>query len=251
MKEYKYSPKISILSAIAYIAIMGIGMYTMHHVFNYAYDDANMVKVLIFVEIILSGFAIFVTNKFYGWKNIGFKKINFKKLIWFVPHLLVVISMLFVFIQSFISNIDSVDTDKALLIALVGLTTLLVGFSEEVMFRGIVLRGFTNKGKLYTGLLASSFMFALLHSVNVFGGLEIQNVQNQLVMTFIAGAFFAPLAIKLNNIIPIIIFHWIWDFTLVASPIIGSNANKLSMIGIFLNVLVGILLWLFIRRKEI
>ncbi|MUG91735.1 hypothetical protein F7734_04265 [Scytonema sp. UIC 10036] len=56
-------------------------------------------------------------------------------------------------------------------------------------------------------MLASAMAFSLLHDVNVFGGVTLPSMCIQLVLTFLFEFLFALLMIKLNNILPLIIFH--------------------------------------------
>lgn len=242
--------KIALTTAIVYILTMGIGMFIMKNMFNYTYNDPQMVKVIFFVEVILCGITIFSIQEFFSWKEIGFKKINLKKIGWFIPHIILMAMMVSLLFKNILLNFDNITTSQFMLIVIVGITTLLIGFSEEVMFRGILLHSFTNKGKIYTGFLVSAVLFSLLHSVNVFGGKPTPEILAQLVSTFILGLFFAPLAIKLNNIIPLIIYHWLWDFTIITNNVIGKNPGVLPIIPMILNLGIGLLLWINARKKN-
>jgi membrane protease YdiL (CAAX protease family) len=93
------------------------------------------------------------------------------------------------------------------LLAVAGFTTLLVGLGEETMYRGIVLHAFLTTNRVRFAMLVSAIAFSLLHAVNVFGGVSLLSVPAQLIMTFLLGFFFAPLMLKLNNILPLMIFH--------------------------------------------
>ncbi len=56
--------------------------------------------------------------------------------------------------------------------------------------------------------------------MNVFGGLEFGDMLGQLGITLISGLFFAFVRLKINNIIPIIIFHWFLDFSLIGGQVL-------------------------------
>lgn len=252
MKEFKNEKKgikIALLTTIAYIATMGIGMFIMNNIFNYTYNDPKMVNIIFVVEIILCGITIFSIQEFYSWKDVGFKKINLKKIGWFTPHIILMSMMTSMLFKNILENFDNITTSQFMLIGVVAITTLLVGFSEEVMFRGILLHSFANKGKVYTGFLVSAVLFSLLHSVNVFGGMSTSEMVTQLFGSFILGFLFAPLAIKLNNIIPLIIYHWLWDFTLITSNVIGKSPGFLPVVAMILNIVIGLLLWINARKK--
>ena len=247
MNKLKLNPKISIKIAIFYILVMGIGMYIMKSVFGYNYSDPKMVFVIGWVEILLSLIAIFAVVKFSSWKQVGFGKMRTKHLLWMVPGAL---SMLILLLQIFAKiNTNGVNTPQLTLLIATGLTTLLVGFSEELMFRGILLRGLlVNKG-IYTSMFVSAVFFALLHSVNVFGGLEFQVMTNQLIFAFMYGLLMAPIALKLRSLIPLIIYHFLWDFSLLSAPIVFASVPLMMFFLPIVEILFIIILWVLMRKE--
>jgi membrane protease YdiL (CAAX protease family) len=56
--------------------------------------------------------------------------------------------------------------DSFQLIALIGISLVLVGPVEELAFRGFVQKGFENSFGKTTGLLIASILFGLLHGLN-------------------------------------------------------------------------------------
>lgn len=126
---------------------------------------------------------------------------------------------------------------------------MLVGFSEELMFRGIVLYAFKADDSVLKEIVVSAVCFSALHSVNVFGGSPVIGVIAQLGLTFIFGMCFAPLAIKIQNIWPLIIFDWLWDFILISGSVFGHNNNFFSTLGILLNIILAIVLWVSMKKK--
>lgn len=238
--------KIGLITTLIYISIIGLGMFLMNKVFHYSYNDANMARIIIFVEIILTILVIWVTKRYYGFDKIGFKKIKVNQLKWFIPSIIIISIMTFLYSIALINNIGILDKSKITLLIIIFIATFLVGFSEEVMFRGILLHSFTNKGKVYSGLIVSSVLFALLHSVNMLGGVTFGEMVTQVCTSFLLGIYFSPLAIKLESLIPLIIFHWLWDCILVSSSILEINLNIIPLFQIIFNVLLGVILWILI-----
>ncbi len=247
MNQGKLTMKISLIAAALYIAVMGTGMYIMHYIMGYTYGGSEMVYVIIWAEIVLSIIAIFTVVKFSSWKEIGFGKMRLRHLFWLVPGVSIAL-LLLSYVYGAIS-INGINSSQLTLLIFVGITTLLVGFSEEVMFRGIVLRGALTKKGIYVSILISAIAFSLLHSVNILGGETTGEVIGQMVLTFIWGLFIAPVALKLRSLIPIIIFHFLWDFSLIAAPVVSVEP---SILGIFLPVLeiIFIIILLILMRKE-
>jgi membrane protease YdiL (CAAX protease family) len=138
------------------------------------------------------------------------------------------------------------------LFAIAGFTTLLVGLGEETMYRGIVLHAFLTTNRVRWAMLVSAIGFSLLHAVNVFGGVPLLTVPAQLISTFLFGFLLAPLMLKLNNIVPLMIFHWLWDFVLFVSPLVGEQTytyvSAIALINIPIEIIVGIVLWLQVKQ---
>ncbi|MBS9784115.1 CPBP family intramembrane metalloprotease [Candidatus Gracilibacteria bacterium] len=104
----------------------------------------------------------------------------------------------------------------------VALTTFLVGFSEELVYRGVVFSTFLKDNKV-KAILVSAVIFSLLHAVNILAGTDIIVIGAQLFMTFIAGLFFAFVRLKIENIIPIMLYHWAWDFVLIGGEVLKDG----------------------------
>lgn len=247
MKSNKLSPKISIKIAAIYIFVMGIGMFTMRYIFGYSYTNPDMVYVLGWIEVVLSSIAIFTVIKFSSWKQIGFGKIRLKHILWLLPYFAIFLLLLS---QVFVSlNVNGISSLQLKLLIATAITTLLVGFSEELMFRGIVLRGMLAKYGIYKSMFISAVAFMLLHVVNVLGGLSVQAMLVQLVIVFISGLLLAPVVLKLRSLIPLIIYHFLWDFSMMSSQIASVDSPGLVFFLPFIEIIFIIIIW-FSMRKE-
>lgn len=81
----------------------------------------------------------------------------------------------------------------------------IVGFSEELFFRGYVARKLKDM-PMYAFVVVSSAMFAAIHFISS----EQLNIFTY-VLLFLFGAFFALLYKGAGSIIPLMIFHAAWD----------------------------------------
>jgi membrane protease YdiL (CAAX protease family) len=81
------------------------------------------------------------------------------------------------------------DIDSKLLLWIV-VGTLLVGFCEELMYRGLVLVGFRGGMREALAWFWSSVAFGLLHSIKFFLGQDLLPTLQQAVMTFLIGSGF-------------------------------------------------------------
>lgn len=241
--------KIAILAAFIYTAFMGCGMFYMKTFKGIFYGTPDMMNVFWLVLIIVNIINVFFVIRYFSWQEVGFRKLNTRQLLWFIPSLSVLIAMWVVFLSALASA--SLDATQWQLLALVGFTTFLVGLGEETMYRGIVLNAFLTTSQVRWAMLVSAIAFSLLHSVNVFGGLPLLEMLVQLVFTFLFGFLFAPLMIKFNNIWPLIIFHWLWDFVLFAADVVdASNVSVLSYINTPVAIVVGTILWIRIHKEQ-
>ncbi|GAB4471586.1 MAG: hypothetical protein OHK0037_30980 [Elainellaceae cyanobacterium] len=244
-------PKIAILAAFLYTVIMGIGMFYMKTFLGISYGQPEMMNLFWFILIILNLLNVFWVTRYFSWSAIGFRPLHRRQLLWFLPMIAVLIAMWVVFLSGLARA--SLSAAQWQSFALVGFTTLLVGFGEEIMYRGLVLHAFLTTRRVRWAMLVSAIAFSLLHAVNVFGGVPLLAVPIQLLNTFQFGFFFAPLMLKLNNILPLIIFHWLWDFVQIIAP---SLVDEQTMMGIQsivqladpIQLMMGIVMWLQIKQ---
>ncbi len=231
-----------------YITIMAIGMYVMHHVYGFNYTDNDMVRVIVWAELVMTALAIGGVVRYFSFRSTGFTRPDFSKLVWLLPHALLLAAMLALLGKEIISQ--PLAPAQWRLLALGCFMTVLVGFSEEVVFRGILLHYFSRNKSLLAGLVVSTLCFGTLHLVNYFGGSTISQAVTQFMMTMVIGLFFALIVIKTRSIIPIIFFHWLWDFSLIGlcgelSPL----STQLGLIGMPLSIIMIIALLINMRKE--
>ncbi len=118
----------------------------------------------------------------------------------------------------------------------IALNTFLVGLSEELIFRGILLQGFRNTLSIWPAVLVTSVLFGAVHSLNVFVTGELFTSVVQSVAAFLSGLFFIALRLRTGSLWPPIIVHALWDFATfvlaaasagVAGPEGANNAPTL------------------------
>jgi len=248
MLKNTFNLKSALITTVAYIAIMGAGMFTMHAVMGQAYGHL-MGDTILWAEVILSLLCIVYIARYSSWKEIGFGfgSVQWRYVLWLVPGFILIGYIWFDLCQAV--NMSAIDSRSIHHIVIICLTTLLVGFSEEVMFRGILLRAALTQKGVFTSILISSAGFALLHAVNIFGGVSGMDIPFQLLNTFIFALFLAPLALRLGNLIPLIIFHWIWDFSILTTLSLDHN-TLLPFIGAITNLIFAIILLWQMRNSK-
>lgn len=255
-------PKIAVLAAFLYTAVMGAGMFYMKVFRGISYGAPEMMTVFWIILLILNLLNVFWVTRYFSWRAtrlwrlrgaVGFRSLDRQQLLWFLPLIVVLIALWVVFLSGLVRT--SLSAAQWQSFALVGCTTLLVGFGEEIMYRGIVLHAFLTTGRVRWAMFVSAIAFSLLHAVNFLGGYPLPAVPIQLLNTFQFGFFFAPLMLKLNNILPLIIFHWLWDFVqMMAGALVDEqSATAMTMKSIVqfgdpIQLIGGILMWLQIKQ---
>lgn len=229
-----------IVYAVIYMAIMAAGMYVSYHVFGYDYDNPKIDTVLIYFEFPMSVYAICVYIKNYKGTSFNKLKMTFSFVMFSV---LMILLMVFYLIQG------TYKQESQYFIYVV-ITTIFVAFSEEVMYRGIVLSGFLKKYTIVKAIVYSSILFALLHTVNILGGESIKSMLIQLANTFILGIVLACFRVKNKNIIPLILYHFIWDIILISSPFVERYLLLITAI-VGVSIVFAILLPSQIYKQDV
>jgi membrane protease YdiL (CAAX protease family) len=100
-------------------------------------------------------------------------------------------------------------------VAFVLLNTLLVGISEETMFRGILLRAFLSRMRFWPSIWLTSILFGGIHVLNGFATGSFVGGLVQAVAAFMTGLMLLGLLLNTRSLLVPIAVHWLWDATLL------------------------------------
>jgi uncharacterized protein len=89
--------------------------------------------------------------------------------------------------------------------------TLLVGWSEEVMFRGVWLRGLFRSYGIWVAIIGSSLIFGAIHVLNVFLTGDLRGALLQAAAAFLSGVFLAAVRLRTGSLWTGIVLHGLWD----------------------------------------
>ena len=205
--------KKEIVISVGYTAIMAAAMATAYHIFGYKYSDVGINNILVYFEAVMTSYALFLYMKFY--KGKAYHKIRITPWLIAYSFIILVIAVLFVLQKGYLENSDIFI--KAFI------TTIFIAISEESIYRGIVLQGFLENNSKTKAIIFSAILFALLHVVNVFAGFEVSSIGVQLLNTFVHGIAIGCLMVLTRNLIPFIVFHFIWDLVMLSSSFVEHN----------------------------
>ena len=143
-------------------------------------------------------------------------KINMNAKLWGL--LLAVLLPGFVVIIFFLigkTEIASFETSEVILVVISSiLTALKAGITEEMLFRGFIMKLLESRWNRYVAVLAPSFLFSLLHipSMETF---SIIGVILLIVSGTLVGVMFSVVAYKGNSIANSAIIHTVWNFAMI------------------------------------
>jgi membrane protease YdiL (CAAX protease family) len=139
-----------------------------------------------------------------------------------------------------LTQVDWRSEHRSLLPAL-ALGTLLVGFAEETLTRGILVVGGRDQGwTAVVVFLVSTLLFAGLHALNAFFGLPWRGTLLQIVMAFLGGTAFYVTRLSTGTLIVGIVIHALWDFVTLGALATGRTAKPLTMLLAFSSYLLGV-----------
>jgi membrane protease YdiL (CAAX protease family) len=107
------------------------------------------------------------------------------------------------------------------------LNTFLVGLSEELMFRGVLLQAFRRTVSIWPAVWLTTLVFGAIHILNVFMTGELRAALIQSTAAAASGLLFIALRLRTGSLWPAIVVHGLWDFatfTLAASRSVESQA---------------------------
>jgi membrane protease YdiL (CAAX protease family) len=149
-----------------------------------------------------------------------------------LPLLLVLCAAVAVWLTSRMTMPPGTADNTAALLTLQ--TTMLVGVSEEWIFRGLVLAAACRWFGMRRGIWAALVSFGCFHLLNIIVGVPPATALFQLLSTVVAGAVFLVGAIATRSILLPIIVHGIYDFAVIdmaaMSVTRGSNPYSWPMV---------------------
>lgn len=169
-------------------------------------DDTNTMLIrgiCVWGSVLLA--VLYIWRSKYSFSGVGFRKMEpgvIKKIMYFIP----------VVVMEAIGLVAGFKKISVGYVAAVFFFTLAVGFAEEIYFRGIILKVLESMGTK-KAVVVSSIIFGVTHLGNIAGGANIFETLLQVIFAFVFGIVFAEMFIISKSMIPVIIWHFLHDFT--------------------------------------
>lgn len=203
--------KIFVINLIYYLCLLGVAtIFVLSYFFDFMinpYLSTFLIQGVVMLAMPIFLYSIFVSkNVKQTFKDFGFKKITFKVLIYSV-----LLGFVLFFINNYVADIFyailsifgydssinvSASVQSSFSIELL-LSCIAPGICEEILHRGMFLRGSKKQGYTKYGLLFSSVLFGLIH-------LNIQ----QCFYAMILGCLMGIVVIVADSIYPAMIIHF-------------------------------------------
>ncbi|WP_019954517.1 CPBP family intramembrane glutamic endopeptidase [Yoonia vestfoldensis] len=207
---------------------------------------ATLLRLLPLQVLLVVGCVLYV-RRFGGWRVFGFGNVNWLALIWLVPSVIVMAAMAAGLLPAWRAGVFA-DLGLLAWTLLIGVP-LLIGFGEEVMFRGIVLRSALTAWSVIAAMTMSAVLFAVMHTpTGLIGQPASATLQNAL-FALTVGLFLAPVALRVGNLWPLIIWHAVWNMLIFASQIAGVQ-HGLALMGVLIQAVIAGWLWQDIARHH-
>lgn len=94
------------------------------------------------------------------------------------------------------------------------LATFMVGYTEELMFRGILQHGMISRFKPVLGVILTALIFGAMHFENMLGGQGFGETTGQVVHAASDGFMYGALRLITGSLWPVMILHGLWDLAI-------------------------------------
>jgi len=120
-----------------------------------------------------------------------------------------------------------------------------VGFVEELVFRGFLLRALRAEGRLTWAIVVSGVTFGVGHVVNLLRGYSLPGQVVQIVLAILVGIALAYGVVLTGSILPGAVFHALFNLsgTLTSDAVWGETV----VAGIIVAVMIPYIF--FLRRR--
>jgi uncharacterized protein len=188
-----------VLVAVAVIELLGAGLTQL---------QMPALTSRLVIEAVFCGYVVLLLTRLRWWQEAGFKPPRSgRTLLAFLPLLLLPVAV--------VASSGFKAASAGQMIAFAALTVM-VGFAEEGLLRGVALRALLPIGLMRAAVL-SSLLFGIGHLLNLGHGSSPLTVTVQMIYSTLLGIGFAGVRMYTGTIWPAIAAHALIDFADVAS----------------------------------
>ena len=131
-------------------------------------------------------------------------------------------------------------------LVIASLSMVLVGFVEEMIFRGFLFRAMLSKDKTIVAVIVSAMTFGIGHIVNLFTGQASLETVMQIIFAISWGFILTMVCYKSGSIIPCIIAHSMIDVL----SLFGADNELVDWIYIGATIVVAIVYCIYLAKMK-
>jgi membrane protease YdiL (CAAX protease family) len=226
LKERRYRVKPSLSRGLIIVIVYAVILIVLENLSGVPYTDitkssANVLYgVLIPVAVCSLVLTIFALWSGW-WKDVWRDKYQIKNHTWM--HIFWILVVIVILANLFAGNISSLDTT---FVAYALIATALVGYSEELLARGLLLQGARASALTEVRVfIVTSVVFGLLHGLNIVNGQAVETTIQQIVFSALFGGVLYTIFRKTGFLVVLMILHALWDFSLLTQG--TSQVNQI------------------------
>lgn len=214
-------PLITVAVTVGYMAIMAIAWAVGGLDYDAVGESTSTVVKGIVIPVALGGVFLAGVTSYLGWWGPAIREeLRAPAWVWAVPAVMVLPGL-----GALLGGFGPADRSGTYLLA-IGVGTLLVGFSEELLTRGTGLVGLRGGFGEALSWFFSCLIFGLIHALNVFFGQSIGSTVQQIVFAFLAGTvFYLTRRVSGTLVVCMLLHAWI-DFNTFAFADAATDAES-------------------------
>ena len=201
---------------------------------SYGDDSVQMLLALVAVSM---GLILFVSaNELQGDLGLDRWIENGKGLLWLLPMWILATGNLW---DGFALRYSGINLVMAVL------SFLLIGFVEEMIFRGFLFRGMLKTGKALPAIIVSAVTFGMGHIVNLLTGQATFDTLLQMVFAVAWGFLLTYAYYKGGSLLPCILIHGIID----AASVFGRDTVTGDTVFMVATIVVAVVYCLYLSKQ--
>lgn len=162
----------------------------------------------IVIALIVAPLFLFGVIAYFKWdkQELGLKAAQNWHLLW-LPAL---------FVLAFLGAGVAFGLPPAQMIVFALVNSLLIGVSEELMFRGIIFRGALAQPqfKIWPAIWVTAILFGAVHALNGFLTGDFVAALAQALSVIMSGLWLHAIRLRTKSLYPAMLIHGLWDFSL-------------------------------------
>jgi membrane protease YdiL (CAAX protease family) len=236
-----YRLKPTLLNALIIVVVYVFILIGMQILSGIPYTDiaksSNNLLFGVLIPVVIGSIFLTIIAVWSGWwKDVWRDQYKIKNHPWM--HIFLILFVIMIIANMLSGSITSLDP-SFIIVALIA--TAFVGYSEELLTRGLLIRGARGSGYAEIKVfLIVMVVFGCLHGVNVINGQAILPTIQQVVLAGLSGGVFYTIYRKTGLLVVPMIIHALMDFSILTMGTVQSLT--MTLVAAFATYLSYVLL---------